>query len=177
MNFTMKMLTVSVLLVALMVLTQATADKTEASSAAAAEKEEEGKHTVAKRSLRCRCGWARYGRRCFRYFPVAKTWALAQRICQANGGNLASVHNRYEDLYLRRLTRNRLTWIGLSDAQQERYWFWIDGTRVNYAAWARGQPNNSYRREHCVHMNWSAAKRWNDVQCSYRYGFVCAKRM
>ncbi|XP_076581770.1 galactose-specific lectin nattectin-like [Chaetodon auriga] len=220
MNFTMKMLTVSVLLVALMLLTQATADKAKESSAAAAEKEEEeedsksgttadtedddsesgseddedeseseenaasgnetdtqGKHAVAKRSLRCRCGWARYGRRCFRYFPVAKTWAMAQRHCQANGGNLVSVHNRYENLYLRRLTRNRVTWIGLSDAQQERYWFWIDGSRVNYAAWARGQPNNYRRREHCAHMNWSAARLWNDIPCTYRYGFVCARRV
>ncbi|XP_041820767.1 galactose-specific lectin nattectin-like isoform X2 [Chelmon rostratus] len=213
----MKMLAVSILVIAMMVLTQANStQKADSASPTVAEKEEstaasnpdsddeepgseseededesdspaeenaesgnetQAKHEVAKRSLGCRCGWTRYGRRCFRYFPAAKTWALAQRHCQAYGGNLASVHNRNEDYLIRRLARNRIAWIGLSDAQQERYWFWIDGTRVNYAAWSRGQPDNHGRKQHCARINWGGAKRWDDWYCVYRHGYVCAKRV
>ncbi|XP_005755285.1 ladderlectin-like [Pundamilia nyererei] len=95
--------------------------------------------------------------------------------------NLASVHSLGEYRKIQRVIYRSthsypVTWIGGSDAQQERYWFWIDGTPFTYAYWCRGEPNNIGGREHCLHMNWTGLKCMNDKSCNYRYPFVCVKK-
>ncbi|XP_039904797.1 galactose-specific lectin nattectin-like [Simochromis diagramma] len=44
------------------------------------------------------------------------------------------------------------TWLGGSDAQENGYWYWIDGTQFRYTNWCPGQPSNSYY-EQCLRMN------------------------
>ncbi|GAA6222701.1 galactose-specific lectin nattectin-like isoform X2 [Lates japonicus] len=136
---------------------------------------EKGEHHAVKRSTYCPCGWSRCGLRCFRYISGRANWVTAQRICQNLGGSLASLHSVYEQRWVQRLTGNQVAWIGGSDAQREGYWFWIDGTRFNYANWCRGEPNNS-RRQHCLRMNWGARNCWDDGHCHVHHGFVCARR-
>ncbi|KAM9335528.1 uncharacterized protein ABDE67_020516 [Symphorus nematophorus] len=209
MSFTMKMLAVSVLVIAMMALTRgvsAAAVSEEAAIYAKAvntgspptethEEDEpetesdeddteddtdsttdEGEHMVAKRAVRCPCYWTLFRGRCYRYFPGARTWAQAQRHCQQMGANLASVHNRYEDNWIKRFVRFRPTWVGFSDAQQERFWFWDDGTRYTYANWCRGEPSDRCHIENCLQINWTGRKCWDDVHCWYRKGYVCALR-
>ncbi|XP_027143949.1 galactose-specific lectin nattectin-like isoform X24 [Larimichthys crocea] len=205
MNFTMKILAVSVLLVAMMALALATEAPPQAEAAAVTEapvkedeaaddssneetesEDEEGEeaestegektHEVAKRSCRCRCrggGWRRYGKIYYRYFSSSRTWARAQYYCRAIGGNLASVHSTYENNVIRAVARNRAVWIGFSDAQQNGYWFWSDGTRFNYQKWCSGQPDNSGRKQHCAYKRGTC---WDDVSCSSRLPFVCVRR-
>ncbi|XP_030609605.1 ladderlectin-like [Archocentrus centrarchus] len=174
----MKLLTVSALLCAVMALSTA-AD--EGSSDGGKRSTQPGKVNVEKRTL---CywhrwvGWTRYGNRYYHYFPYHRTWAQAQRFCESRNANLASVRNLGEYRAIQRVIyrathRYGLTWIGGSDAQQERYWFWIDGTPFRFAYWCRGEPNNRWGREHCLHMNWTGYKCMNDISCHYRYPFVC----
>ncbi|XP_027143950.1 galactose-specific lectin nattectin-like isoform X25 [Larimichthys crocea] len=204
MNFTMKILAVSVLLVAMMALALATEAPPEAEAAAVTEapvqedeaaddssnketesEDEEGEeaestegektHDVAKRSS-CRCrghGWCLYRKNYYRYFSSRRTWAQAQYYCRAIGGNLASVHSTYENNVIRAVARNRAVWIGFSDAQQNGYWFWSDGTRFNYRKWCSGQPNNAGRKQHCAYKRGTC---WDDVSCSSRLPFVCTRR-
>uniref|UniRef100_UPI003D9E6012 ladderlectin-like n=1 Tax=Halichoeres trimaculatus TaxID=147232 RepID=UPI003D9E6012 len=106
----------------------------------------------------CPGGWARYHDRCFLYVGTMKTWALAERHCQALGGNLASVHNDAEDSFIKELIHmvtNEFprTWIGGSDAQQEGIWLWSDGSRFTFTNWCSGQPNNLSWRQHCIERN------------------------
>ncbi|KAM9335387.1 galactose-specific lectin nattectin-like [Symphorus nematophorus] len=202
MSFTMKMLAVSVLVVAMMALTRGAAPVTEPplpenedmepvykstpdeeadepGSRSEEEEEEsnsateEGNHKIAKRATLCPCGWSLSGGRCFRYFSVAKTWAEAQRHCQKMGGNLASVHNRNEENWLKRLAGSKAAWLGLSDAQQEHYWFWINGGRLTYKNWCGGQPDNAGRQQHCLQFNWSGGRCWDDDNCLVRKGYIC----
>ncbi|XP_027143973.1 ladderlectin-like [Larimichthys crocea] len=151
MNFTMKILAVSVLLVAMMALALATegedAPESEAAIQEKAESIEGEEKRVVKRSL-CSEGWTLIGKTFYRYFETAKTWAEAQSHCESIGGNLASVHNKRENDQFWALALKKATWIGFSDAQQEKHWFWIDGTASNYKNWCSGQPNNG--REHCA---------------------------
>ncbi|XP_031592033.2 ladderlectin-like [Oreochromis aureus] len=142
------------------------------------------KQHVEKRTY-CTCarysGWTKYGNRNYRYINTPMTWAQAQRYCQYMNANLASVHNLWEYRMIQRVIyyathTYKTTWIGGSDAQQEGYWFWIDGTRFRYAFWCRGEPNNLHRREHCMHMNFTGSKCMNDIPCNYRYPFVCVRK-
>ncbi|KAM9335360.1 galactose-specific lectin nattectin-like [Symphorus nematophorus] len=91
------------------------------------------------------------------------------------GSNLASVHNRYEENWMKRLAGRRATWIGLSDAQQERYWFWINGARITYWNWCPRQPDNGGRKQHCVQFNWSGRRCWDDDNCLKRKGYICRR--
>ncbi|XP_027143933.1 galactose-specific lectin nattectin-like isoform X8 [Larimichthys crocea] len=137
--------------------------------------EGEKTHDVAKRSS-CRCrghGWCLYRKNYYRYFSSRRTWAQAQYYCRAIGGNLASVHSTYENNVIRAVARNRAVWIGFSDAQQNGYWFWSDGTRFNYRKWCSGQPNNAGRKQHCAYKRGTC---WDDVSCSSRLPFVCTRR-
>ncbi|XP_026009634.1 ladderlectin-like [Astatotilapia calliptera] len=159
----MKLLTVSALLCAVMVVTTVA-----------------GQHLVVKRFRHWYFGWSRYGNRYFRYFPFHYRSSGKQH-CQSMHVNLASVHSLGEYRKIQRVIYRSthsypVTWIGGSDAQQERYWFWIDGTPFTYAYWCRGEPNNIGGREYCLHMNWTGLKCMNDKSCNYRYPFVCVKK-
>ncbi|XP_028424739.1 type-2 ice-structuring protein-like isoform X2 [Perca flavescens] len=155
-NFSMKMLAVSVLVAAMMALTT-------------------GEDHVVKRSTHCENGWSLYGGRCFRYFPGSTSWAVAERSCRSSHAHLASVHNRDEEHWIQRLAGLNLAWIGGSDAQQEGFWFWSDGTPFNYVNWCGGEPNND-RGQHCLQINYTDHKCWDDDNCNVGRGFVCVKK-
>ncbi|XP_062300968.1 ladderlectin-like [Scomber scombrus] len=166
----MKMLTVCVLLCAMMAL-------------ATAQSGPEEQTDLVKRTCRCPCGWTRIRGRCFRYIPYCKRWADAEKYCRCLGGNLASIHNRCEYRAIQRLIRctthswHTVAWIGGHDAVQARTWRWSDGTRFSYRHWCRGEPNNgACRGQHCLQINYSGCRCWDDDNCMKKKPFVCVRR-
>ncbi|CAI5661123.1 unnamed protein product [Oreochromis niloticus] len=110
------------------------------------------------------------------------TWALAQKVCEHGNAHLASVHSLEEYRMIQRLIfdatyQSGLTWIGGSDAQQNGYWFWIDGTHFSYTKWCSGEPNNLWLVEHCTVMNYSGNKCMNDMSCHKHLPSVCVKKI
>ncbi|XP_034533054.1 ladderlectin-like [Notolabrus celidotus] len=69
----------------------------------------------------CPWGWSHYNGRCFRYMPSPMAWAVAERNCRSQDGNLASVHSYaefdFKGLISRATHGNPETWLGGSDAQ------------------------------------------------------------
>ncbi|XP_035850097.1 ladderlectin-like isoform X5 [Sander lucioperca] len=129
----------------------------------------------------CYGGWSRFNDRCFFYDPRPMTWAKAEKNCESLGGNLASVRNIMEYHNLQRLIMTnshayKETWIGGTDAQEERQWFWSDGTPFHYSNWCRGEPNNHGGRQNCLQINHGAHKCWDDYQCNFQKPSVCAKK-
>ncbi|KAM6894937.1 ladderlectin-like isoform 1-T1 [Lycodopsis pacificus] len=172
----MKTLTVSALVCAMIALTRAAA-----LPEGMPENDQTAKSDLVKRGVYCAHGWTECSGRCFRYVPKPMTWAEAERNCLSLGGNLASVHSFLEYHEIQRIIvsashQHKSTWIGGSDAQQEKKWFWSDGTSFSYVNWCHGEPNNYHGRQHCLHMNYGAQKCWDDVQCSYNKPSVCVKR-
>ncbi|XP_049424670.1 ladderlectin-like [Epinephelus fuscoguttatus] len=158
----MKMLTVSALVCAMMVLTRAAESR------------------PVKTWTGGILGWYSFNGRCYRYIPTRMSWARAERNCQSLGGNLASVHNIEEyqaiqDVIFRATNLKKPTWIGGSDAVEERFWYWSDGTSFNYRRWCDGEPNNQGGRQHCLQMNYSAKKCWDDLRCTRQLPSVCVR--
>ncbi|XP_067381271.1 ladderlectin-like isoform X1 [Channa argus] len=125
-------------------------------------------------------GWSRINGRLFYYVPKPMTWTQAEKYCQSIGANLASVHSRYEYKRIQKLIfvathAKRETWIGGSDAQQERTWLWSDGSVFRYSYWCPREPNNYHGRQHCLQMN-HRAWCWDDLECYARRPSVCAKK-
>ena len=96
----------------------------------------------------------------FELFAAPSTWADARSGCQAQGGDLASVHSVEEQQQVGAVCLSasdwgtegsetaadnnyRACWIGLSDAGQEGTWEWTDGTAVAYSAWWQLPPGES----------------------------------
>ncbi|KAL7375380.1 hypothetical protein ABVT39_016378 [Epinephelus coioides] len=159
----MKTLTVFALLCAMMALTTAAESR------------------LVKRSTACSSDWSYLGGRCYHYVPTRMSWARAERNCQSLGGNLASVHNSQQYFYIQKLIlendiRPSKAWIGGTDAQEENQWFWSDGTPFRYHHWCHGEPDNNKGNQHCMQMNYSGGKCWDDSQCFHQLPSVCARK-
>ncbi|XP_049922685.1 ladderlectin-like [Epinephelus moara] len=153
----MKTLTVFALLCAMMALTTAAALSEVKDEHGTVEVIQEGEHHVIERSTSCPGGWNLINGRCFLYVPRSMSWARAELNCQSMGANLASVH--------------------LAEEYHEHYWFWSDGTSFNYRRWCHGEPNNGGGAgQHCIQMNYSGGRCWNDLQCSDKLPSVCARK-
>ncbi|XP_034027566.1 galactose-specific lectin nattectin-like [Thalassophryne amazonica] len=115
------------------------------------------------------------------FFYQQMTWAQAERYCTYRGGNLASIpYDGVLDFlrgYVYRVTgAYRQVWLGGHDAVQEGIWMWSNGDRFYFKKWAKGQPNNGGRREHCMEMN-CRGQYVNDACCGLRKHFFCARNL
>uniref|UniRef100_A0A3P8Q4Z2 C-type lectin domain-containing protein n=1 Tax=Astatotilapia calliptera TaxID=8154 RepID=A0A3P8Q4Z2_ASTCA len=118
-------------------------------------------HAAVDRSSDCPGGWTLLNGRCFLYVPGPMTWAKAERNCLSMRANLASVHSitEYHGIQHLMVTAshvNQETWIGGTDAQE---------------------PNNFRRNQHCLQINHSGSKCWDDIACSKSRPSVCVKKM
>ncbi|XP_029912480.1 ladderlectin-like [Myripristis murdjan] len=130
----------------------------------------------------CPPGWSQHGSRCFIFINSPRSWAQAERYCLHLSANLVSIHSAEEHHFIQELVRRSTggfpqTWIGATDIFQKRLWFWIDGSKFDFQAWAYGQPDNYKGREACAQINFGAASLWNDLPCNYERPFVCAMKL
>nr|XP_040036525.1 ladderlectin-like isoform X2 [Gasterosteus aculeatus aculeatus] len=126
---TMKTLTLTVLLCAVMTLTRA------------------AERHLVRTSSSCPRGWTKTAGRCFRDIPTAASGAQAQRGCLSLGGHLTSAHSvqEYQDIQtivFSSRSRHPATRIRGSHAREEALWFWSDGTYLDHPIWAPGEPFN-----------------------------------
>uniref|UniRef100_A0A8C6TD72 C-type lectin domain-containing protein n=1 Tax=Neogobius melanostomus TaxID=47308 RepID=A0A8C6TD72_9GOBI len=124
----------------------------------------------------CPRGWSLFGTRCFRFFKAEQTWTMAEKRCNKLGGNLASIHTDWENIFIRGLI-NGHTWLGGHDMDQEGEWMWTDGSPWDYTNWADGEPNNLGGNEDSleIYAHGSADTLWNDNLSSRKKGYICAK--
>uniref|UniRef100_I3K9E2 C-type lectin domain-containing protein n=1 Tax=Oreochromis niloticus TaxID=8128 RepID=I3K9E2_ORENI len=139
-------------------------------------------HHHDKTSACCPAGWTRYRKQCYIYVSEYMTWAEAQKNCQSMNANQASVqslaeYQRIQQVIFDATQENRLAWLGGSDAQQEGYWFWINGAKFKYTNWCPGEPSNYLNTQHCIQMNYSQEKCWDDQICDTRLPSVCVKKI
>lgn len=113
----------------------------------------------------------------FRVYHEELSWEDAKKKCRKLGGRLAVVPDRATwDFLLPRVGKSNL-WLGATDADEEGEWKWVDGSRVEFAAWGPGQPNKGRTgQDYAYTVNGG----WNDIAEDgtfggqiYVHGFVC----
>ncbi|XP_037550610.1 C-type lectin domain family 4 member M [Nematolebias whitei] len=136
----------------------------------------------------CLAGWTFLSSRCF-YFPFSDTfyrttWQEARQFCQRLGSDLAIIDSKEKNMAITELVKNNQDfsrsfyqngyWIGLSDAEDEGVWKWIDGMRLSEGYWNAGEPNDS-NNEDCaaVYPKANPFMSWNDAPCSYNLKWIC----
>uniref|UniRef100_A0A7N6AYG6 C-type lectin domain-containing protein n=1 Tax=Anabas testudineus TaxID=64144 RepID=A0A7N6AYG6_ANATE len=116
--------------------------------------------------------WYSFRGRCYKYVSTRMTWAEAELYCVSQGTNLVSIYSLDEENFVKSLIMNfdpaqGYSWIGLSDIHEEGSWMWSDGCPVKFVFWS----------EHCGHVNYETALKWNDIDCSNLFSSVCASRI
>ncbi|XP_071195964.1 C-type mannose receptor 2-like isoform X1 [Salvelinus alpinus] len=98
-----------------------------------------------------------------------KTWREAQRYCQKNHTDLASVRNEAENYTIQNIIQNTTkakVWIGLY-----REWRWSDQSGSTFRNWNAAEPNGP-SVELCVEVLFPSGK-WNDNPSTTKHPFIC----
>ncbi|KAH7716526.1 Protein CLEC-49, partial [Aphelenchoides avenae] len=97
--------------------------------------------------------------------------------CEAMGAHLTSIHSFEEQLLVLSLVpqdKHPLVIIGLRSDEQ-RKWFWEDGSPFDYTTWAPVKPDNINGLQ-CAFINfdykWGS---WDDLECQRKVVGVCKK--
>ncbi|CAH3159390.1 unnamed protein product, partial [Porites evermanni] len=113
----------------------------------------------------CKPGWSYFNGICYSTSHSCKNWTEAEKTCQAYSGNLITVRNQEENVYIQHRLNGAKGWIGLNDRVIEGTFDWADNQTSNFSYWAKNQPNN-VNNEDCVHtLGVRHSFMWNDVSC------------
>ncbi|CAG0879097.1 unnamed protein product, partial [Darwinula stevensoni] len=112
-------------------------------------------------------GWEPHDGLCYMYMNEPKSAPEAQLECEANGGNLASIHSGGENAYIGSLGRTSPMWIGLQ--RQGSDWEWMDGSPIDYDNF---NPNFLGEDEYAI--MWK--DQWGNDECRPSKSFVCRLR-
>ncbi|XP_032816325.1 C-type mannose receptor 2 isoform X1 [Petromyzon marinus] len=108
------------------------------------------------------------------------SWIHARLSCTLMGGELASVRDRAEFLYLlhtmQKLSKASLQqwWIGLSMLDGDSELQWSDGSLLTFMAWAESRPNAARKFQTCVYMSANKGT-WGDMRCGMKLPAVCKR--
>uniref|UniRef100_A0A8C4T284 C-type lectin domain-containing protein n=1 Tax=Erpetoichthys calabaricus TaxID=27687 RepID=A0A8C4T284_ERPCA len=119
----------------------------------------------------CESGWARYNSKCYKYFPMEKSWIDAEHYCISLGGNLASVHSSGANHFITMQSCCSEGPVAYRSAGvlQSSSWLWTDGSEWDFTNWNSGEPNNCRGTENCFHTNFIG----KPSQCTIRAVCVC----
>ncbi|XP_034034923.1 ladderlectin-like [Thalassophryne amazonica] len=105
----------------------------------------------------CPNGWFSYRTRCFLFIKSYKNWYNAEEHCSTLGGQLASVQNGREYIFLQQLTQGHqrtMAWLGGFNLQNK--WMWIDRQGFYYTTWF---SSSSITNAACTFLRSTSAKK------------------
>jgi len=122
----------------------------------------------------CKDGWTSYNSNCYKLFTGSNGINSYREVCQAEGGDLASVHSQEENTFLTTLLRVKqqavITWIGGYNCNVTQHkCTWFDHSNWDWYNWASDEPDAD---EGCVFLGYNynagvAPDLWFDGSCSY----------
>ncbi|XP_041817961.1 CD209 antigen-like protein B [Chelmon rostratus] len=144
---------------------------------------------------KCQNSWRLFENKCYYFSTRMLTWSSSRAWCQTQGGDLLIVDSEAEQSFVFESSRaveqsgSRL-WIGMTDAEVEGEWLWVDGSSVASRAqyWlsraGTGTEPDDWKLddplgEDCGHIDTSenALKSWMDGSCTIPYRWICEKNV
>ncbi|GMR51544.1 hypothetical protein PMAYCL1PPCAC_21741, partial [Pristionchus mayeri] len=115
---------------------------------------------------------------CYQVGGTARDWKDAQMTCKKAGADLASIHNKQENDFVRRLATSRGVVDGLvlgATAQQDGTFGWIDGSKMDYENYFPGFPKKNMGI--CIAMDVSeTAGQWLNIDCAFKFPVACVRQ-
>ena len=104
------------------------------------------------------------------YLLAPGSWSAAEAEAENLGGTLAIIKSEADQKWVYAKfghdgEKLRSLWIGLRRQNPGGSFVWLDGSKLDYADWNSGQPDNGGGVEDCVHM-WTDSQNcgaWNDA--------------
>ena len=98
------------------------------------------------------CGkyWERQGNSCYYFSTGKQSWFEAEKFCQQNGVQLASVTDAQGYYFIN--GKGVQVWIGGISEPGNDTWVWTDCSLWNFQKWQSGEPK-IWEREKCVAHN------------------------
>ncbi|TNN53101.1 CD209 antigen-like protein A [Liparis tanakae] len=125
----------------------------------------------SKQKKMCPEGWKTLSGSCYFVSSKSASWEKSREDCREKGADLVIINSLEEQKFLSGVVTGR-TWIGLSDADAEGSWRWIDGTPLTQAYWSVAPDNGggeaSCGEEDCAEIVYfrKAELNWNDLRCT-----------
>ncbi|MBN3316921.1 C209E protein, partial [Atractosteus spatula] len=124
----------------------------------------------------CPQGWDFFQSKCYRFSTGRRSWRDSQADCRSQGADLVVIDSRLEQLFISRQSKGGSYWIGLSDADSEGTWLWVNGARETGGYWMPRQPDNHRGGEDCAMISsraMGAVRNWNDDECGRTLSWIC----
>uniref|UniRef100_A0A8C4UK20 Mannose receptor C-type 1 n=1 Tax=Falco tinnunculus TaxID=100819 RepID=A0A8C4UK20_FALTI len=122
-------------------------------------------------------GWIVHEDKQYYFSTESVPMEKGREFCKTNFGDLAVIESESERKFLwRYILKNGKEdsyFIGLQLSVDQRT-SWMDGTPVNYLAWAPHEPNFANNDENCVVM-YKNLGFWNDINCGYPNPYICER--
>ncbi|KAI4893918.1 hypothetical protein NFI96_027810, partial [Prochilodus magdalenae] len=107
------------------------------------------------------------------------SWSSSRERCKELGGDLAIVNSKEEHDFLGRMVttvgNSSLHWIGLTDAETEGVWLWVDQTPLlkNLTWW--GYTPDDWKAHDPLGEDCAVyyGNKWADVSCLYQEKRIC----
>ncbi|KAL5011088.1 hypothetical protein ScPMuIL_013393 [Solemya velum] len=116
---------------------------------------------------------------CYQFNEEQLDWSDARSTCISNGGDLVSIVNNQEQAYLighLQTMSSLAVWTGANDQAVEAGWRWSDQQPYAFLNWVAGEPGANKNNHDCAVMfAQNNIGKWDDVDCTVRYGFICKK--
>jgi hypothetical protein len=123
----------------------------------------------------CACATVLRGPHRYLLCPTGVAFDQIAPICAAQGLAPVRIDHASENAFVfaaARARRFQRWWLALSDQETEGQYRYVDGSPLTFAAWSRGEPNDSGRVEDCIHF-WEDRAEWNDIGCGAHGGVIC----
>nr|XP_015210001.1 PREDICTED: macrophage mannose receptor 1 [Lepisosteus oculatus] len=141
----------------------------------------------------CLPDWLYFEGKCYKMIgsnpAERKTWQDARNYCISVGGNLVSITNEKQQVFLTTKLQEMTAdvWIGLNDINAEMRFLWTDGKGVYYTNWAKGNPVSvpdgrylhSDEEFDCVVLVSSSptmSGQWKVEDCLLSRPFICQRK-
>ncbi|CAJ1081422.1 hypothetical protein L3Q82_010159 [Xyrichtys novacula] len=151
--------------------------------------------TKERSCKKCPDSWKLFDSSCYYISSRTLTWSSSRAWCRTQGGDLLVINSEREQRFVFESSRaekqsgSRL-WIGMTDAEVEGEWSWVDGSRVtsNIQFWLSRagtgtEPDNWTQDdpagEDCGHIDNSESvlRSWMDGSCKNSYRWICEKSL
>ncbi|XP_049328640.1 hepatic lectin-like [Astyanax mexicanus] len=123
-------------------------------------------------------GWKYFNYSLYYIVTEKKRWSESKKDCEQKGAGLAIINSKEEQEFISKEFGSTEAWIGLTDAETEGVWKWVDDSVLTTKLWWTGEPNN-YRNEDCTitgYKNANSIFSWADYHCGHPVSSICEKR-
>ncbi|XP_053197879.1 C-type lectin domain family 10 member A-like [Scomber japonicus] len=143
---------------------------------------------------KCPDSWRLFQTKCYYFSSHLLSWSSSKAWCQTHDGDLLIINSEPEQMFIfdtsLAVEQDSRLWIGMTDAEREGEWHWVDGSTVtsDVQYWLsrpgmESEPDDwkldDPLGEDCGHIDTTenALKSWMDGSCKIPYRWICEKNV